>query len=158
VFGTLEINPEKSGQKIFVYCALATTGPEYDRSNIAWANKVDRGTSDEGECLFRLHGRASPDMSGLAGYEKSFPERLKKSPAFRELAISSQARVHAVLPFQLARIDCFSRPRDSLKITVHPQRFLQAWTFGPYRNLLRQIVGPSDIVITKLPGVPHQEE
>jgi len=83
----LRLIRENPGKKIFVHCRLGD-----DRTGMAVAayRMADEGWSAEEAMkemqafgFSTLHHAICP---GLAEYEEKFPERLKKSPAFRELA------------------------------------------------------------------------
>jgi tyrosine-protein phosphatase SIW14 len=76
-------NPDK---KIFVHCRL---GNDRTGMMIAAYRMGGQGwTAEQAMKEMHLFGYTAvhhPMCPGLAGYEKSFPERLKESPAFREL-------------------------------------------------------------------------
>src|SRR5437764_9965432 len=79
----IEENPDK---KIFVHCRLGE-----DRTGMAIASyrmAAEGWSADEAMREMELFGFRSVHRAicpGLASYEKSFPERLKKDDAFKEL-------------------------------------------------------------------------
>ena len=84
----LKVIRDNPGQKIFVHCRLGD-----DRTGMAVAayRMAKEGWSAEEAMkemrafgFSALHHAVCP---GLAEYEKKFPERLKKNPAFRELRV-----------------------------------------------------------------------
>jgi protein tyrosine/serine phosphatase len=82
----LKLIKKNPDQKIFVHCRL---GSDRTGMMIAAYRMGGQGWSAE-QAMKEMHffGYTSGHhlmCPGLAGYEKSFPERLKKSPAFREL-------------------------------------------------------------------------
>jgi tyrosine-protein phosphatase SIW14 len=84
----LKVIEENPGKKIFVHCRLGD-----DRTGMAVAayRMADEGWSaDEAMKEMKAFGFSSVHHAmcpGLKEYEEKFPERLKKSPAFRELVV-----------------------------------------------------------------------
>ena len=82
----LKLIKDNSDRKIFVHCRLGN-----DRTGMMIAAyRMGAQGWDAEQALKEMHffGYAAVHhlmCPGLAGYEKSFPERLRKSPAFREL-------------------------------------------------------------------------
>lgn len=82
----LQVIEENPGKKVFVHCRLGD-----DRTGMAVAayRMAEEGWSaDEAMNEMREFGFSGAHhliCPGLAGYEKSFPERLKKNDAFRDL-------------------------------------------------------------------------
>jgi protein tyrosine/serine phosphatase len=82
----LEVIEQNPGKKVFVHCRLGD-----DRTGMAVASyrMAEEGWSaDEAMNEMRDFGFNSAHhmiCPGLAGYEKSFPERLKKDDAFKDL-------------------------------------------------------------------------
>jgi len=83
----LKVMEENRGKKVFVHCRLGQ-----DRTGMAVAayRMAEEGwTAGEAQKEMKAFGFSMSHHAlcpGLAGYEESFPERLKKSPAFRDLS------------------------------------------------------------------------
>jgi protein-tyrosine phosphatase len=81
----LEVVHENKGKKIFVHCRL---GDDRTGMMVAAYRMAEEGwTADEAMNEMRTFGFATTHhfiCPGLASYEKSFPERLKESPALAE--------------------------------------------------------------------------
>jgi len=77
-----EINPENPDKKIFVYCRLGDDRTGMMIAAYRMANKVGPRKAMKEMHSFGYTPCSRLICPGLAGYEKSFPERLKKSPAF----------------------------------------------------------------------------
>ena len=67
------------GPQICVHGRLGKPDRNDDRSISDGRTRLDRRASDERDAFLRLHHCASSDVSGAAGYEKSFPERFEES-------------------------------------------------------------------------------
>jgi hypothetical protein len=82
----LQVMRENRGKKVFVHCELGI-----DRTGVAVAayRMAEEGwTANEALQEMKSFGFSSSHHTlcpGLAEYERGFPERLKKSPAFRDL-------------------------------------------------------------------------
>jgi len=87
----LKVIRENQGKKIFVHCRLGE-----DRTGMAVAayRIADEGwTAPEALREMKAFGFSTWHRAicpGLEGYEEGFPERLKKSPAFRDLSSQPQ--------------------------------------------------------------------
>ena len=82
----LELVEENPGKKIFVHCRFgdARTGMMI----AAWRMKVQGWTAEEARREMRAYGfkgLRTLACPGLASYEKSFPNRLRDDPVFRDL-------------------------------------------------------------------------
>ncbi len=82
----LKLIKENPDKKIFVHCRL---GDDRTGMMIAAFRMNRQGWTAE-QAMKEMHAFGFTGMHhlicpGLAGYEKSFPERLKENPAFREL-------------------------------------------------------------------------
>lgn len=83
----LKVIEENRGKKVFVHCRLGD-----DRTGIAVASyrMAEQGwTAQEAMKEMKAFGFSTAHHAlcpGLAGYAESFPERLKKNPAFRDLS------------------------------------------------------------------------
>jgi len=83
----LKVMEQNRGKKVFVHCRLGD-----DRTGIAVASYriAEQGWSAaEAMKEMKAFGFSTAHHAlcpGLAGYEESFPERLKKNPAFRDLS------------------------------------------------------------------------
>jgi tyrosine-protein phosphatase SIW14 len=82
----LKLIKQNPGKKIFVHCRL---GNDRTGMMIAAYRMGGQGWTAE-QAMKEMHFFGYTTVHhlmcpGLAGYEKNFPERLKKSPAFREL-------------------------------------------------------------------------
>jgi len=83
----LKVIQENPGEKVFLHCRLGD-----DRTGMAVAayRMADEAwTAQEAMKEMQAFGFSAMHQAmcpGLKGYEEKFPERLKKSPVFRELA------------------------------------------------------------------------
>jgi tyrosine-protein phosphatase SIW14 len=81
----LKVVHENKGKKIFVHCRL---GDDRTGMMVAAYRMAEEGwTADEAMNEMKMFGFTRSHhfiCPSLAGYEKSFPERLKESPAFAE--------------------------------------------------------------------------
>lgn len=83
----LKVMEENRGKKVFVHCRLGD-----DRTGMAVAayRMAEEGwTAGEAWKEMKTFGFSTAHHAlcpGMAGYEESFPQRLKKSPAFRDLS------------------------------------------------------------------------